>query len=74
MQYFNIDGFSYMYETDEEEDNIKLWHYIVDSDGKVVADIDDSPYTYYDEARFAEAMRRWDRKDRCVVMPRFQKF
>jgi hypothetical protein len=42
---FEVDGYTYMTDIDEEEDNRKIWHMLKTPEGKTI-DIDFTPYSY----------------------------
>ncbi len=42
---FEVDGYTYMTDIDEEEDNRKIWHMLKTPEGKTI-DIDFTPYEY----------------------------
>jgi hypothetical protein len=42
---FEVDGYTYMTDIDEEEDNRKIWHMLKTPEGKTI-DVDFTPYAY----------------------------
>ncbi len=49
-RHYSYEGWTYETETDEEEDNVKIWHYAVRNGKRVM--INYTPYAYLSPARF----------------------